>query len=132
MGLDLADVIDDVRLELDQVGPDIFTDLCNLIIPGATVPDGFGGETQSTPVVHSNIPCKVEVLNRSDVPIGGAQITTQGHKLTMGANAVTKQIEQHYQIVVLAHHNQAEQTFENPITLMGSFDMFMKVAATKI
>jgi hypothetical protein len=132
MGLDLADVIEDVRLELDQVAPDIFSDLCNLIIPGATVPDGFGGETQATPVAHRNIPCKLEPLGRSDLVVGGAQITTQSHKLTMGANAITKQIKPHYQIVVLAHHNQAEQTFENPVPLMGSFDMLMTVAVTKV
>lgn len=129
---DLATKIDAARLKVNSKRTKFLPDLCNLIIPGATEPDGFGGETQTSPTIHTNIPCKVEVLGRSDVPIGGAQITTQGHKLTMGANTITKQIEQHYQIVVLAHHSQAEQTFENPITLMGSFDMFMKVAATRI
>lgn len=129
---DLAGKIDAARLKVNSKAAKFLPDLCNLIIPGATQPDGFGGETQSDPVVHANIPCKVEVLGRSDVAIAGAQITTQGHKITMGANTVTKQIEQHYQILVLAHHNQAQQTFENPVTLMGSFDIFMKVAAVKL
>lgn len=129
---DVATKIEKGRAKVNSKTGKFLPDLCNLIIPGATEPDGFGGETETDPVIHRNIRCKVEVLGRSDVPIGGAQITTQGHKLTMGANAITKQIEQHYQIVVLAHHNQAEQKFENPITLMGSFYMFMTVAATKI
>ena len=132
MGLDLADVIEDVRSEIDQVGPDIFTDLCNLIIPAATVPDGFGGETQGGPTTYQDIPCKIEPLGRSEREIGGAQITTQGHKITMGANARTKQIQPHYQIVVQAHHGMNEQLFENPVILMGSMDAFMKVAATKV
>ena len=124
--------IEEARSELASASTEFFPDLCNLIIPGATVPDGFGGETQSVPVVHGNIPCKVEVLGRSDVPIGGAQITTQGHKITMGANSITKKIKSHYQIVVQGHHDIAEQLFENPVALLGSMDVFMKVAATKI
>jgi hypothetical protein len=132
MGLDLADVIEDVRLELDQVGPDIFTDLCNLIIPAATVPDDFGGETQGEPTTYRDIPCRIDPLGRSDREIGGAQITTQGHKITMGANARTKLIQPHYQIMVQGHHGMPEQLFENPVALTGSMDVFMKVAATKV
>jgi hypothetical protein len=129
---DLAGKLDAARLKVNTKALKFLPDLCNLIIPGATVPDGFGGETQVAPVVHRNIPCKLEPLGRSDLVVGGAQITTQSHKLTMGANAITKQIKPHYQIVVLAHHNQAEQTFENPVPLMGSFDMLMTVAVTKV
>lgn len=124
--------IEEARSELAGASKEFFPDLCNLIIPGATEPDGFGGEIQTDPVIHRNIPCKVEVLGRSDVPIGGTQITTQDHKLTMGATRITKQIKKHYQIVVQAHDDIAEQTFENPVPLMGSFDSFMKVAATKV
>lgn len=128
----LADKLDAARLKVNSKAFKFLPDLCNLIIPGATVPDGFGGETQSSPVIYRNISCKVEPLGRSDLVIAGAQITTQGHKLTMGANTITKQIKSHYQIVVLAHHNQAEQLFENPVALMGSFDMLMSVAVTKV
>lgn len=129
---DVTLAIEEARAEIAAASSEFFPDLCDLIIPGATVPDGFGGETQPVPIIHRNIPCKVEVLGRSDVPIGGAQITTQGHKITMGATAITKQIKPHYQIVVQGHHDMAEQTFENPVVLMGSFDVFMKIAATKI
>lgn len=126
---DVATKIEGGRAKVNSKTAKFLPDLCNLVIPGATVPDGFGGETETDPVIHQNQRCKVEVLGRSDQVIGGAQLTNQTHKITMGANSITKQIKQHYQIVVLAHHGQAEQVFENPIALLGSFDMLMTVAA---
>lgn len=129
---DIAQAIEEARREIANASTEFFPDLCSLIIPGSDVPDGFGGTTLGSPTTHANIPCKVEVLGRSDQLIGGAQITTQTHKITMGATAITKQIKPHYQIVVQAHDSISAQTFETPVALLGSLDVFMKVAATKI
>lgn len=129
---DVAQAIEEARSELATASAEFFPDLCSLIIPGGTTADGFGGETAGSPTTYPGIPCKIEPLGRSDREIGGAQITTQGHKITMGANAITKQIQPHYQIMVQGHHDIPEQLFENPVSLMASMDVFVKVAATKV
>ena len=129
---DVTLAVEEARSALATASAEFFPDLCNLVIPADTVPDGFGGETQGDAATYGDIPCKIEPLGRSDREIGGAQITTQGHKITMGANAITKRIQPHYQIAVQGHHDMPEQLFENPVSLMGSMDVFVKVAATKV
>src|SRR5688572_4668536 len=96
---DAAKAIEWVRAELNAAPSVFFPDLFTLVIPGTATPDGFGGETQADPVEHTNIPGKVEPLGRSDQIVGGAQITNQDHKITMGVTATTRGIRSHYQII---------------------------------
>ncbi|MEK6281873.1 MAG: hypothetical protein AABN95_16085 [Acidobacteriota bacterium] len=129
MGLDLADDIEDARTEIDDAGPDIFTDLCNLIAPTSAA-DGFGGSTQTDVVVASNVPCSIKAMRSPmQIQIGGGGITTLTHEIKMGQNAVTKLIRPHYKIVILAHHGKLEVTAHNPVTLDGSMDVFMIIGA---
>lgn len=129
MGLDLADDIEDARAEVDDAGPDIFTDLCNIIAP-TSAPDGFGGTTQTDSTIASNVPCSYKAMKSPmQLQIGGGGLTTLSHEIKMGQNAVTKLIRPHYRIVILAHHGKPEQTAHNPVTLDGSTDVFMFIGA---
>lgn len=128
MSLDLADVIDDVRAELNSVTEDIFTDLCSLVVTESS-PDGSGGTTETSSVVESSIPCKYEALTPAQRQLAGGTLTTQTHMITTGANEFTQAIRPDYQIVIEAHHDTPELTFENPLPLLGSMNAFVKVAA---
>jgi hypothetical protein len=127
MALDLADDIEDARAEVDDAGPDIFTDLCSLIAP-TSAPDGFGGSTQTDSTLATNVPCSYKAMRSPmQIQIGGGGITTLTHEIKMGQNAVTKLIRPHYKIVIQAHHGKPEVTAMNPVTLDGSMDVFLIV-----
>ncbi len=129
---ELASAIEGVRTELAG-SSDIYIGALRIVIPSGSIPDGFGGETEGTPTEYPNIPYKkIEPLGRSDIIAGGAQITTQTDKITLPATTVTKKIKPHYQLIVPPHDGFEEQVFENPITLIGSFDAFVRVAVTKV
>lgn len=127
---ELAAAIEEVRTELAAASKEFFPERFTIVIPGTTVPDGFGGTTEGDPVEHKNIPGKIEVLGRSDQVIGGAQITNQTHKIKMGVTTITRNIKPHYQLIRQAQGDQMTETYENPVLLMGSMDAFVKVAAT--
>lgn len=127
---ELAAAIEEVRAELAGAA-DIYVGTLKIVVPSAGSPDGFGGETDGTPTEYPNVPFrKIEPLGRSDLVVAGSQITTQTHKITLPATAVTKRVKSHYQLIVPAHDDFEEQVFENPVALIGSLDAFVRVAAT--
>lgn len=108
-----------------------FPDLCSLKVPGTPTPDGYGGTTETETTAASGIRCLYEPLSRSMKRLGGAQITTQTHRITMEATSATRVIRDHYKIVIAARL-APELTFENPVTLDGSFAPIVMVAAELI
>lgn len=96
------------------------------LITATSVPDGFGGSTETETEVETGINYKYEPLGPSQKTIGGGAITTQTHKLTMGHTETTRAISSHYKIV---DEDNADLVFENPVTLDGSFSVFLVVAA---
>lgn len=108
----------------------LFPNLCDIKELGGSTADGFGGTTETDSTLASNVPCKYEPLSSAvQRQIGGGPITTLTHKLILPATAVTKVIRSHYKIVVQALNGQPELTFRNPVTLDGSFSVFVKLAA---
>lgn len=105
-------------------------DLCSITYTGAEVNDGFGGTTPGTPTTVSSVKCFIEAFKSPmQVTVGGAGLTSLTHKITLEATAATKAIKSDYQIVVAARNDKPALTFEQPVTLDGSYTPLVEVAA---
>jgi hypothetical protein len=128
----LAETITGAANAAGAIGVQAFPDLCSLRVPGTGTPDGFGGTTETETTVASGVRCLYEPLSKSMKTLGGAQITTQTHRITMEATtATTRAIRDHYKIVI-ASRLVPEMVFRNPVTLDGSFAPIVMVAAELI
>lgn len=126
---DLLDAIEGARAELDSASPEFLPNVCNLVT-STEVNDGFGGTTTTFTTVAEDVPCSYKAMsNPMQRQIGGGPITTLTHIITMGSNEITKNIRPDYQIVIPAHDDFPELTFEQPVTVDGSLSPFIKLAA---
>lgn len=127
--MSLSDAIEGVREKLDSASPKFLVNVCRLVT-STEVPDGFGGTTTTLTTVATDVPCSYKPLsNPMQRQIGGGPITTLTHVITMGSNSITKNIRPDYQIVIPAHDDFPELTFEQPVTMDGSLSPFIKLAA---
>lgn len=104
-------------------------DLCSLVT-NASAPDGFGGTTETPTTIASSVKCFYEAFKSPmQLSVGGADLTSLTHKITLEATAATMAIKSDYQIVVAARGNKGALTFEKPVTLDGSYTPLVEVAA---
>lgn len=125
----LATALENVQDKLAAASSKFMVNTCSLIATTST-PDGFGGTTETPSVVASGVPVNYAArANPIQRQIGGGPVTTLGHDLTLPATAATETIRPHFKIVVDALNDQPELTFRNPVTMDGSFSVFVKIAA---
>jgi hypothetical protein len=125
----LASAIEGIQDKLATAFPKFGVNTCRLIVPSST-PDGYGGTTEILTTVASSVPVNYEArANPIQRQIGGGPMVTLGHDLTLPATAQTEVIRSHYMIIVDAVNDQPELTFRNPVTLDGSFSVFVELAA---
>lgn len=104
-------------------------DLCSLVTRSST-PDGFGGTSDAPTTIASDLRCFIEAFKSPmQVTVGGAQLTSLTHKVTIEATALSKAIRPDYEIVVAARNDKGELIFRQPVTLDGSYTPLVEVAA---
>ena len=72
-----------------------FPDRCSIIEVDDETPDGFGGTASSETTIESDLEAYCEPLTRKMIELGGANITTQTHRLTIRATENTRVIKPH-------------------------------------
>lgn len=125
--MSLADTITSAASAAAAVALPAFPDRGSLKEVGASTPDGFGGTTETQRTLASNLRCLYEPLGKSEKTLAGAQITTQTHRITMEATEQTRAIRND-QTFVIAPRLVGELTFENLVTLDGSFAPVVMIA----
>jgi hypothetical protein len=128
--MSLVDAINAATEAAARVALTAFPDRCSLITI-TSVPDGFGGSTETETTVESNIPCIRDLLTKGMQPIAGSQITTQTDRIMMKDTENTRLIQSHYKIVIAARV-LPQLTFENPVTLDGSYAPIVTIAAARV
>lgn len=126
---EVTTAIEEARASLDAASSEFMTDLCDVSTVSET-PDGYGGTTETPNTIASDVPCSYKPMSQPlERQFGGAALVTLTHLITMGSNAITKQIRPDYKIVVHAHDDVPEMTFENPVAMNSSTSPFVKLAA---
>lgn len=128
MGLEsqLAAVRSLIESDPDAIG---FIDRATVYGKTETGPDGWGGTTETTPAVASNVKCLYEEDSSSTAQVAGGPSSYITHKLYLIASSAVRNIASDYKIVIAARGDMPSMAFEQPIVLDSSFDPIVVVGA---